>query len=365
MSDANPSSKNRPRDLGGLEWLRRHAEMQEKRQIDSRNRIVEYFHKFESFPPEQIQNQLLQVQFRHWQFALRQHPGYKIRDTLQALLRIKALLVQTIVQMHSHYDSFQELERIGKKHIDNHERDRIGDLVLRELLCFSALGLALVTTARRHESSRLELSDRIRAALETFFAKPVSHFVKCLRNNYQHVRLHPTQWEISTVFEPSRRLSARFFLDAAELLETGERWDLVTREFLGRDRRLDPHEIASDYTSGAIELVNTIEELNTNNPSPAVQHLNEVERRHDGWAACQQYKILLQPFEKRFDFDPYPFLPRFFSDDELRIIRSFPTHSQAQVDQMILIKDKWNMCDAELRNKLYKLFGVGQEQNAP
>lgn len=153
-------------------------------------------------------------------------------------------------------------------------------------------------------------------------------------------------------------MTARFFLIAEELLQTGEDWDLEAKNYLDAHKKIDPHEVAAEYARAAVILVDGIEKLNNTTPSAAVEHLKEVERKRDGWAARQMYKVMLQPFENRTDFDPYAFLPKFFSNDEIRIIAKFPKHSKSQIDQMILMKDKWDMCDDELREKFYGFFRV-------
>lgn len=330
------------------------------RELDSNKasaELIECFKNFDSFPPASIINKILSIELSHWHRTLRCHPGYQPRDTLQALIRLKKLMVQTVVEMHQHYDAFQERERANEK-ADGRERERVSDLVLKELITFTALGSALVATVRRHKSSRPEIAEDVEKSMQIFFAPPVSHFLKSLRNNHQHIRLHPTHWEITTEFGPPRKVSASFFLLTEELLQTGEDWDAEAQSFLEKHEKLDPYKIAAEYTRAAVALVDKIEEFNTTAPSAAVEHLNDVERTRDGWTTGQMYKVMLQPFQKRTDFDPYSYLPRNFSEDELRIIYSFPNRSKAQVDQMILLKDKWRMCDDELRQMFYRFFGV-------
>jgi hypothetical protein len=336
--------------------LRPHIESMEQRNAEVRDRVIDYFERFEKFPPESILDDLIKVQFGHWQHAVRRHPGYKARDTLNTLVRIKSLLVKSVVEMHQHYDELQH-ERISQN-LDDHEREHIANQVLKELVCFVSLESSLVAIARRHKSSRPDIESEIEIRLQRFYEPPVCHFVKCLRNNHLHMRLHPTYWEISMAFSPRRELNVRFFLNTAELLQTGDDWDESARAYLATGERLDPHEVASDCAQHAIELVNALVALNEEKPSLAVRHLNEVERLHDGWGARQMYGLVLQTVENRADFDPYPHLPKFFSESELRIIHSLPKNSRQQVDQMILLKDRWRICDDTFRKRVYKLFGV-------
>jgi len=329
--------------------------------VPARDLLIEHFRNFDQFPASALLPELIVVQFGDWQSALRCHPGYKARDTVQALIRLKTLLVQSVTDMHQHYDTLQERER-ARQCAGNLERERASDLVLKELIAFTALGSALVATARRHKSSRPEIADEIEKSMQAFFAPPISHFVKCLRTNHQHIRVHPTNWEILVKFGPSGGITARFYMEKDEILQTGEDWDKEALGFLEQREKLDPYEIAAEYLRVAITFVDEIAKLNNETPSAAVEHLSAVERQHDGWSARQQFKAMLQPFQKRTDFDPYSYLPKFFSEDEIRIIYSFPNGSKAQVDQMILIKDRWGMCDSELREMFYRFFRATSEK---
>lgn len=363
MIEKTPGKAKVAEELDVADVLNHFNAHREQDRKEAQSGLIQCFNDFEKFPANTILGKILSIELTHWHQTLRCHPGYKARDTLQALARLKKLMVQTVVEMHQHYDAFQEAERANEK-TNEQERERVSDLVLKELITFTALGSALVSTVRRHKSARLDVAESIEAAMQRFFSPQVSHFIKCLRNNHQHIRLHPTHWEITREFGPPRKISARFFLFTEELLQTGEDWDSEARSFLEGNKKIDPYEIAAEYARATAVLVDEVEKINSETPSAAVKHLNEVERMRDGWGAGQMFKVMLQPFQKRTDFDPYSYLPKFFSEDELRIIAAFPKHSKNQVDQMILIKDKWGMCDDELRKMFYQFFRVQNDGEA-
>jgi hypothetical protein len=351
-------------ELDIVDLLNHFNAQREQQSIKAQDELINCFNNFDRFPADTILEKILSIELEHWHQTLRCHPGYKARDTLQALIRLKKLVVQTVIEMHQHYDAFQEAERANEE-VDERERERVSDLVLKELITFVALGSALVATARRHKSSRPDIADAVEEAMQRFFSPQISHFVKCLRNNHQHIRFHPTHWEVTKKLTSPPEATARFFLIADELLQTGEDWDSEAKNYLQDHKKIDPYEIAAEYARASVILVDELEKLNVATPSAAVEHLKDVERKRDGWAACQTYKIMLQPFEKRTDFDPYSYLPKIFSEDELRIIAAFPRHSESQVDQMILMKDKWGMCDDELRNMFYRFFRVKGDSASP
>lgn len=167
MPESDSKSEEPVGEIAIVDVLNLFNAQQDQQSREAQNELVNCFKEFDRFPADAILQRILSVKLEHWHQTLRHHPGYKIRDTLQALIRLKKLMVQTVIEMHQHYDAFQESERANEK-VDDKERERVSDLVLKELITFVALGSALVATARRHKSSRPDIADEIDNAMQLF-----------------------------------------------------------------------------------------------------------------------------------------------------------------------------------------------------
>jgi hypothetical protein len=56
--------------------------------------------------------------------------------------------------------------------------------------------------------------------------------------------------------------------------------------------------------------------------------------------------------------NPYEYLDRWFTPEEVRRIRAMPDHSKEQVDYLISLRDPLGLCDTTTRDQLYRLFLV-------
>lgn len=56
--------------------------------------------------------------------------------------------------------------------------------------------------------------------------------------------------------------------------------------------------------------------------------------------------------------DPYAYLPKYLTPQELEDVRSLPHRSIVQVDRIIEIVDEYGACNDEVRDMAYKAFGV-------
>ena len=54
--------------------------------------------------------------------------------------------------------------------------------------------------------------------------------------------------------------------------------------------------------------------------------------------------------------NPYEYLDKWFTEDELKNIYSFDDHTKEQLEYMISLRDPFGFCDRHTREELYKLF---------
>jgi hypothetical protein len=66
--------------------------------------------------------------------------------------------------------------------------------------------------------------------------------------------------------------------------------------------------------------------------------------------------VLQSAIPKRLN--PYEYLDRWFTKDELEMAYALADRSKDQVDYLISLRDPLGLCPEYTRSKLYKLFGV-------
>ena len=88
----------------------------------------------------------------------------------------------------------------------------------------------------------------------------------------------------------------------------------------------------------------------------AEQDFFNIEDSHRRFLKKQWITIFVDQIGK--EKDPYDYLHRYFSPEEVREILRRPSHTKQQVDFMIGLKGAEIDCDERLRKKLYQKFEV-------
>ena len=81
-------------------------------------------------------------------------------------------------------------------------------------------------------------------------------------------------------------------------------------------------------------------------------------RTYNAVNARSMWNLLLTQIFPQKKIDPYMYLDKYLSNNEIEEVLSRPFRSKLQVDRIIEFVDEYGCCDEELRNTAYRLFGV-------
>jgi hypothetical protein len=70
------------------------------------------------------------------------------------------------------------------------------------------------------------------------------------------------------------------------------------------------------------------------------------------------WNLIIQTVIVQWGKDPYDYLERYFSTEEIERIQVLPERSRQQVDLMISLLDEFDACDDDFRQSLYEAFRV-------
>lgn len=149
-----------------------------------------------------------------------------------------------------------------------------------------------------------------------------------------------------------------FFLLKKDLLAWGG-WSVDSREFIEKtEKGIDVEYFFKDYLKKVAELNDWYKE------SVIGQYI-------DQYSEFLKYKNILEGIRQYYSLNfivgtainwkvtnPYRYLDKHLTRNQLEVINSLPRNSMEQVDKIISFVDTYDMCDDAFRRNLYKLFNV-------
>lgn len=194
-----------------------------------------------------------------------------------------------------------------------------------------------------------------RARLKIFDNLGLSAFVQKLRNCYGHQSIISVVPKSQIRFGDYREVNTNIEFDKSELLRIPDAWNVDARRFIEDSEHLDVMTIVSDYYMSSKELY---ESYLTETGVLCSYGFTDLARCREARSAVSRIVSLglVLQIAKKNALNPYSYLARYFSEDELERIYSLPANSIEQINYMITLRDPLNLCDDDLRKKLYELF---------
>lgn len=235
----------------------------------------------------------------------------------------------------------------------------VGYAAQKDVVAYCALAQGVRDTLVKIRRLRSDIADDLSGIEGRMFRMDISQFVRELRNNVLHGRVLVPQWSVSFLHE-SQRCTGSMRYSKEELTETGD-WKAQSLRFIrsssGEQVRLTV--VVQEHFTLLNDLRSKLEGLFARNTSPAEQDYWNIEDAHKRGLRRQWAKILVGQVGK--GKDPYDHLHRFFEPEVLREILRYPRNSKEQVDFIIALKSGEIDCDDELREVMYRAFGVAHD----
>jgi hypothetical protein len=282
------------------------------------------------------------------------HPGHDLDGLINSLERALETYWRCHVDLMTRLDEFDTASQDGtlfgkprRAELRAHER-----ACRKEIFALSCAAAALVEMARHVVKNIIVPKiDQLRTQL---FDEGQHEFVKALRNHLDHATFLNANWSIE---KDRTGQTSHFEFRRAELLR-GETFNTKAQKYInGWQDRIDVRNLFETY-SKSVQLFYAwlIPEIEIQLPAD-VQDYRRCIRARRANSARSWYRIIFSQVVQPTT-DVYSHLPDYLTADELGEINSLPHRSKQQVDRIIDIVDEYGACDHELRELVYKAFGL-------
>ena len=235
----------------------------------------------------------------------------------------------------------------------------VGHAAQKDVVAYCALAQGVRDTSGKIRDLRSDIADDISEIENRMFRTDISEFVRKLRNNVLHGRVLVPQWSVSFLHESQTRTGSMRY-SKEELTETGD-WNAQSLRFIrsSSDEYLRLNVVVQEHFALLNDLRSKLEGLFARNTTPAERDYWNIEDAHKRGLRGRWAKILVGQIGK--GKDPFDHLHRFFEPEVLREILRHPRNSKEQVDFIIALKSGEIDWDDELREVMYRAFGVAHD----
>jgi hypothetical protein len=190
---------------------------------------------------------------------------------------------------------------------------------------------------------------------ESFAENPLHKFIQDLRNFTTHVRIAKSNW----VTKWDKEGRSVFFLFSIEDLNKWDRWNALSRKYIDSNHEgINVEQLFNDYSTKVKSFHDWFRSQAWEMNSDDLEEYLTCKRMYNAVNTQSMWNRLLTQLFPQKKIDPYMYLDRYLSNDEIEEILSLPFRSRLQVDRIIQHVDEYGCCDEELRSATYRLFGV-------
>lgn len=290
-----------------------------------------------------------------WDEVMRHHPGYAVEEVLSSLRNTLDVFTRSWRDLSSQLERFSAFAASP----DAMHRSRRGELediqssVRKEVFALSTAAKALVDVSRRLEAKVSVPGYRDR--IEKEFSQDGQHrFVTKLRDTLNHGWFAAADWLLS--HGPEGRSTA-FTLSCPDMLHNGDFTGPARAYIISAGDRIDVGELFSSYVAKVSALYDWLLSVVDDHIDPATREYRHLVKERKANGVRSSWAIILQGLGNRV-LDPYDYLDRYLTPDEVADVQRFPARSKQQIDRIIALVDEYDACDDRLRERLYRLFGA-------
>ncbi len=287
--------------------------------------------------------------------AIKEHPGFtaheilvQLQVSLDLFLDCVQNLLNTISQFRLSSESPDFWHRPSESLLADYEKN-----IRKEIFASATSAIALVDNSR-HAVDKIAITG-YQDKVEHIFTKNEQHiFIQGLRNFVSHRHILQPYW---TVHYSVEGRYATFRLQS-DVLFRYRKWKPLAIKFIEKNKEgIDIDILFSTYREKVVEFHNWFHSEIIKASEPQLSNYRKHEKCLKQFNLQSTWNLILSEAIKR-NINPYDYLDRYFTKDELAEINLLPHGSQAQVDKMIEILDEAKACDDKIRELVYKLFGL-------
>jgi hypothetical protein len=288
--------------------------------------------------------------------SLDEHPGRDLADRSTSLLAVLRILQKAATSLHELLAQFHREAHGGRLF----QRNRASDLAgyeerFQELLYLFASSAMTLADQSRALNGKVELPG-YGSKVASFAESPRHRFVQELRNDLIHVTLHKPGWQLTS--SRNQELTSKFMLWPHQLTRSNEYHSRAREYLLNHPKGIDLGVLVHEYTRDVTELQSWLQDALEKEAGSVIADYKRCVKRIRAVSARCWWNVLFQQLVLPAKRDPYEYLDRYLTPDELDEINSLPFKSKLQVDRIIQLVDEYGACDEALRALVYKAFQV-------
>jgi hypothetical protein len=272
------------------------------------------------------------------------HRGYALLESA------KNILVGVAGRLH-----FQLLHSpLGKVNLDE-----ILTAATKEVFTYAAATEALVQGYRHATSCSPALASRYDKIRGEHLDGDLARFFKALRNSNSHIEIveaSPHYTIRSDFSEGSSSVQSGLSFNRHAILN-GEKGSQRSKEIASTEKRLDVMDLVAKHFTMATKIYSRFCAHAGVHADIGLRDLNRIKVARKSISLRMSLGLLLQVAIPK-KLDPYEYLSRWFTSEELDRAYCLPDRTQAQVDYLISLRDPLGLCDGRTRSRLYELFSV-------
>lgn len=192
---------------------------------------------------------------------------------------------------------------------------------------------------------------------EYFSENPLHRFVQNFRNYMTHVRIAKNNW----VVNHDKQGRSVFFFLTQENLGKWDGWDAPSKAYIAENSDcVNVEELFNAYSTKVKLFHDWFRSQVWQKHSEELREFFDCKKTYNAVNVRCSWNLLIKQAFLPKKIDPYMFLDRYLSSNEIAETLSLPFRSKLQVDRIIELVDEYGACDDDLRKSVYELFGVDE-----
>jgi len=226
--------------------------------------------------------------------------------------------------------------------------------IQRGVFSATMAAMALVDHSRRF-SGKYPVEFYREKITEYFSENTLHRFVQNFRNYMTHFRIAKSNW----VVKHDKQGRSVFFLLTQEDLNKWNGWDNLSKTYIANNPDgVNVEGLFNEYSTKVRDFHDWFRSQVWQKYSDELREFYDCKKAYNAVnARCMWNMLIKQAFLPK-KINPYVYLGRYLSNNEVAEVLSLPFRSKQQVDRIIELVDEYHACDGEIRKSVYELFGV-------
>lgn len=295
--------------------------------------------------------------FSQAQELVNEHPGHAFISQLDSLKAVRRIFEgsakqfeECLIRFHAEAQDGRLFRRNRRSDFDAYEQ-RFQEL----LYVFASSAMSLVDQARTF-SRKATLPDYESRVNAVFATNPKHRFIQELRVDVIHVTLHSPGWQLTS--GGGEVSTSKFMIWPKQLMRLPE-YNAQARQFVEEHPEgIDIGRLIADYASEVCVFHEWLLQSIDCAVGPLITDYQRCTKRIKAVSSRSMWNLILQQVVIARKRDPYTYLDQQLTKEELGEVNALPHRSRKQVDRIVELIDEYGACDDELRQIIYKAFGV-------